>query len=86
MGVVAPTARIKSATSAGRMPNARAISLGVRPLRRNSATEQQPCLGEPVEPRPQLGDRALCRRFDQLIAKLAADDRADLTDLPRNRP
>jgi hypothetical protein len=50
-------------------------------LRRDAATEQEPGLDQPVEPRSQLGGGSLRHCFDQVVAELAADHRADLPDL-----
>ena len=55
-------------------------------LRRDTAAEQQPGLGEPIEPGSQFGGGALRHLFDQFVAELAADDRADLPDLLGDRP
>lgn len=55
-------------------------------LRWDTAAEQQPGTGEPVEPRPHLGAGTLRHLLDQVVAEFATDDRADLPDLLRDRP
>ena len=53
----------------------------VRGLRRDAAAEQEPGLGEPVEAQSKLGGGPLRHMLDQVVAELAAYDRADLADL-----
>src|SRR5215831_3424256 len=53
----------------------------VEGLRRNPPTEQQPSLGETVKPSPQSSSGPPRHMFDQVVAELAAEHRADLPNL-----
>jgi hypothetical protein len=52
----------------------------------DAATEQQPGIGEAVEPESQLWRGSLRRLFDQIIAEFSADHRTDLRNLLGDRP
>jgi hypothetical protein len=55
-------------------------------VRRDAAAEQQPGLGEPVEPGPELVGGPLRHLLNQLVAELAAEHCTHLPNLLGERP